>query len=310
VRVSSLVLGIDPGEPRAASLAALVVLRLDEDAGVIGLHRPAIVVRKDLLPKVLAGEPLLTDPRLRLAAVAAPMTPRPLSRKPWKARAVEIRLSRGAFSGSSRGPNMPWISSSRSWPRYQQAQGLLAVLQARGFPLFVIPTEGPAAELPARCTAEVFPKASLAVLTSRDALWTRPAVHEFLGKLDDWLFPRLFTAPDPAAPPIVALLQALSPGLRLAPATCEEARRIGLLRRPSPRREPMRAFVAAFQGILALRGAACLVGATGDHEGSVLLPASWHPSWEAEWNDLRKAVPGLRRISLGCPPGSCAWEVA
>ena len=308
---SSLVLGIDPGEPHADALAALAVLRLDETTATIGLYRPAVAVRKDLLPSVLASDPLLTDPRLRLATVAAPLTPHPLDRKPWKARTVEVRLSRGAFSSSARGPNMTWISGSRSWPRYMQARELLGILQARGFPLFVLPAEAPAAELPLRCAAEVFPKASLAVLVAREMLRTRPAAHEFLGELDDWLFPRLFTAPAAAALPIVTLLQSLATGLRLARETREEAQRIACLRRPLPRRAPLRAFVAAFQGILALRGAACLVGAAGDHEGSILLPAAWHSEWETEWNDPRKAVPELRRVPLGGPPGSsCSWEVA
>ncbi|HYU31082.1 MAG TPA: hypothetical protein VEW48_02885 [Thermoanaerobaculia bacterium] len=301
---SFLVLGIDPGVPRAAALASLAVLRLDESAGTIGVHRPTVVMHKELLPTVLERDPLLTDPRARLAAIAAPMTPRPLDRKPWKAREVEIRLSRGAFSSSSRGPNMPWISGSRSWPRYQQALGLLAISQARGFPLLAMPAEEPAVALPPRCTAEVFPKACLAVLTPREALRTRPAADEFLGELDDWLFPRLFTAPDSASPPIQTILRDLAPGLRLDRETCEEARRLAHLRRPASRRESLRAFLAAFQGILALRGAACLVGAAGDHEGSLLLPAAWHPDWEAEWRSLRRAVPAIRRIPLGCRPGS------
>ena len=255
-------------------------------------------MRKASLAPFLAGEPLLADPRLRLVAVAAPLTPRPLDRKPWKARAVEIRLSRGAFASSSRGPNMPWISRALSWSRYEQARPLLPVLAARGFPLLTMPAEAPAVELPLRCTAEVFPKASLAVLTPAGALQARPVANEFMSQLDDWLFPRLFTATDAAAPPIVAILEAFAPGLRLAQETFEEAQRIANLRRPFPRREPLRAFLAAFQGILALRGAACLVGAAGDHEGSILLPSVWHPEWEAEWSDFRREVAELRRIPL------------
>jgi len=307
---SSLVLGIDPGAPHAAALAAVAVLRLDESPATIGIHRPAVVVRKDLLPTILESDPLLTDPRLRLAAVAAPMTLRPLDRKPWKARTVEVRLSRGAFSGSSRGPNMPWISGSRSWPRYEQARGLLGILQARGFPIFSIAAAAQAAELPPRCTVEVFPKASLAVLVSRETLRSRPGSQEFMGDLDDWLFPRLFTASKAAPLPIMSILHSLVPGLRFSRDTCEEAQRIARMRRPLPRREPLRAFVAALQGVLALRRAACLVGAAGDHEGSILLPAVWHRDWEAEWNDPRKEDPQLRRIPLGRPPGSGGWEDA
>ena len=293
-----LVLGIDPGPPREAAPAACAILSVAERSGSISVFRPAISLRKASLAPLLEGEPLLADPRLRMVAVAAPLTARPLDRKPWKARAVEIRLSRGAFASSSRGPNMPWISRVHSWSRYEQARPLLPVLAARGFPLLTMPAEAPAVELPLRCTAEVFPKASLAVLTPAEAPRARPVANELMSQLDDWLFPRLFTATDVATPPIVTFLETCAPSLRLAQETFEEAQRIANLRRPCPRREPLRSFLAAFQGILALRGAACLAGAAGDHEGSILLPSVWHPEWEAEWSDFRREVAQLRRIPL------------
>jgi hypothetical protein len=297
-----LVLGIDPGNPGKAALSAWAALSLDERSGSIGVIRPAVSLRKASLASFLASEPLLDNPRLRLAAVAAPLTPRPLDRKPWKARTVEIRLSRGAFASSARGPNMPWISKALSWSRYEQSRLLLPVLEARGFPLLTMPGGAPAGELPLRCTAEVFPKASLAVLAPASALQARPTANEFMSQLDDWLFPRLFTATDEAGPPIVKLFEAFD--LRLTGETLEEAQRIADLRRPTPRREPLRAFLAALQGLLALRGAACLVGAAGDHEGSILLPAAWHSDWETEWSDPRRDLQELRRIPLESPPGS------
>jgi hypothetical protein len=161
-----------------------------------------------------------------------------------------------------------------------------------------MPGKAPACELPLRCTAEVFPKASLAVLAPADAPRDRPLANDFMSQLDDWLFPRLFTAAGEAAPPAVALLEALAPGLHLARETLEEAQRIANLRRPAPRREPLRAFLAAFQGILAVREAACLIGAAGDQEGSILLPAAWHCEWEDEWSDCRREVAELRRLPL------------
>src|SRR5215212_6871175 len=90
------VLGIDPGPTRPASLAAWTVLSLDVSSGIVGVRRQAAHLHKAALKEHLQDEPLLSDPRLRLVALAAPMTPAPLERKPWRARAVEIRLSRGA----------------------------------------------------------------------------------------------------------------------------------------------------------------------------------------------------------------------
>ncbi len=291
----TLALGIDPGCIPEPALAACAVLSFEETTGRIGVFRPAVSMSKSSLRDFLDADPLLSDPRLRLACLAAPLTPRPLPRKPLKARRIEIRLSRGAFAGSSRGPKMPWIANSTSWPRYQQALPLLEILQARGFPLLTLPAEAPAAEQPPQATAEVFPKASLAVLAPREPLRSRPPVDHLLGQLDDWIFPRLFTAPEP---PIVASLATLAPDLHFAPEVFGEARRIAGLRRPAPRREPLRAFVAAFQGVLALAGAACLVGAPGDEEGSLLLPSTWHPKWEEDWSHSPRSVAQLRRVPI------------
>jgi len=309
-------LGIDPGSSRPASLAAWTVLSLDLASRAVSVRRQAVHLQKAKLPGLLAYDPLLSDPRLRIVAIAAPLTPSPLDRKPIKARAVELRLSRGAFSGAARGPWMPWICNERTWPRYLHAAQLQSILRNGGLPLLTMPAEEQSVELPLRSTVEVYPKATLALLSSIAPLLERPAAHRLKGQLDDWLFPKLFSNPAPPSPeflyrtelPAMACLKALPLGLRMTPEVLGEAQRLARLRRPHPRREPIRAFSAAFQGLLALRGGACLVGAPGDQEGSILLPAIWHSEWEAEWRDTRR-VPQVRRIpvrplSVSCaPPG-------
>ncbi len=282
----TLVLGIDPGPVRPTAPSAWSVLSLHRNTGRIDIVRPATAIRKTALRDSLVA--LLSFPDLRLVCLGAPLTPLPLAQKPLRARSVEIRLSRGAFSASERGPGMPWIATPRLWPHYVQARPLQEALEQRGFPLITLPADIDSVRLPSRCTTEVFPKASLALLTSHKTLRKRPLAGEFCGQLDDWSFPRLFTEMESSPPPIQACLQALSPGLHLAPEALAEARRIAAIRRPYSRREPLRAFVAALQGVVALRGGACLVGAPGDHEGSILLPATWHPDWEAEWRINRR----------------------
>jgi hypothetical protein len=172
-----------------------------------------------------------------------------------------------------------------------------------------MPPEGVAPELPARCCVESYPKATLAVLMARAPLEERPMASEFMGQIDDWLFPQIFLpqSPEgepaegsvPSRPPIEDIMETLAPGLRFAPETLAEAARIAAIRRPFSRREPMRAFVAALQGVLALAGAADLVGAEGDHEGYFLLPATWHPDWEEAWLDPRRQDPLVRRVRVG-----------
>ena len=72
----------------------------------------------------------------------------------------------------------------------------------------------------------------------------------------------------------------------------------GIGRKSPARREPLRAFIAALQGILALAGAAALVGAEGEHEGYFLMPAAWHPDWEEAWRDPRRLDPLVRRVRI------------
>lgn len=294
-----LVIGIDPGVPRPKATAAWSVLTLSRE-GTIGLLGRSESTTKPGLATFLRENPLLTDERLRLAAFVAPLTPVRIERKPWRARRVESRLSRGVFAGSARGPQPPWISGGRSgWLRYQEGLTLLDILRERGFSLFPMPPENTVPELPARCCVEVFPKATLTVLMPRSPLEERPMASEFMGQVDDWLFPQLFLPQPPSArAPIEDLLKSLAPPLHFAPETLEEAARITQIRRPFPRREPLRAFVAALQGILGLAGGASLVGAEGDHEGYFLLPATWHPDWEAAWSDPRRQEPRVRRVRV------------
>lgn len=297
---SAFVIGIDPGVPREKAPAAFSVLRLDR-TGAIGLVQRATSLKKPELAELLRNDPLLGDERLRLAALNAPLTPVRLERKPLRARKVEIRLSRGAFAGSVRGPHPTWISAARSgWLRYLEAAQLSDILRQRGLPLLAMPPDGVAPELPERCSVEVFAKVTLAVLAPLSSLVDRPLSSEIFGQIDDWLFPRLFLPPESGErAPIEDLLEARVPGLHFTPETLLEADRITLLRRPFPRREPMRAFVAALQGILALEGAAALVGAEGETEGSYVMPAEWHPDWEEAWiRPLKRDPGGVRRVKV------------
>jgi hypothetical protein len=303
-RRAALVMGIDPGTPRDRASASWSVLTL-EPTGTIGVQGPAPVMTRPELQAFLRETPLLNDERLRLVALGAPLTPARLERKPLKARLVEIRFARGAFAGAKRGPQPPWISSARTgWLRYQQGAELQDTLQERGFPLYPMPPEGVTPELPRRCCIEVLPKAMLTVLLPRSLLVGRPIASEFMGQIDDWLFPQAFLRRDPdegeeSAPsraPIEDILEIVAPGLRFAPETLQEAERIASIRRPFSRREPLRAFLGALQGVLALAGAACLIGAEGETEGSYLLPAVWHPDWEEEW--ARPADPRVRRVKV------------
>lgn len=304
---TTLVIGIDPGVPRSKAAAASTVLTLDP-AGTIGLLGRSETLAKPDLAAFLRNDPLLADTRLRLAVIAAPLTPVRIERKPLRARLVETRFSRGAFAGSARGPQPPWISDGRSgWLRYQEGMALLDILRERGLPLLAMPPEGADPDLSVRCSAEVYPKGTLSVLVPRAPLEERPMASELMGQIDDWLFPQIFLPElpaglaDPSLVPIVGILEPLAPGLRFAPETLDEAARITRLRRPFSRREPLRSFVAAFQGILALAGAAALVGAAGDHEGSYLLPAAWHPEWEDAWADPKRQDPRVRRVRLAAP---------
>lgn len=300
-----LVIGVHPGAPKEGAPAARSVLTLDA-TGEIGLLGKTEIVMKPALARFLREDALVVDGRTRLIAMDVPMTPRPLEKKPVRARLVEYRFTRGIFAAAARGPQPVWLSAAKTgWLRYQEGLGLRSLLEARGIRLLEMFPEGCAPELPPKCLVEVLPKATLALLLEREMAENRPATNDFLGQLDDWLFPRLF-APRRLEDDETGLVRSraeevlewLAPGYRLAPEVIREATRIARLRRPHSRREPLRAFTAAFQAALALAGAACLIGAQGEGEGSLLLPSRWHPDWEQGWTDPRGQDPRVRRVDL------------
>jgi hypothetical protein len=309
VRDITLVIGVHPGAPKVGAPAARSILTVGA-TGEIGLLGKTEIVMKPALARFLREDPLVVDQRMRLIAMDVPLTPRPLERKPVRARLVEYRFTRGIFAAAARGPQPVWLSAAKTgWLRYQEGLTLRALLEARGIRLLEMFPEGNAPELPAKSLVEVLPKATLALLLSREMAENRPATNDFLGQLDDWLFPRLF-APrrldseetGQVRSRAEEVLEALAPDYRLAPEVIREATRISRLRRPYSRREPLRAFTAAFQAALAVAGAACLVGAEGDGEGSLLLPAHWHPDWEQGWTDPRGQDQRVRRVGMVLHP--------
>jgi hypothetical protein len=312
-RETTLVIGVHPGAPKAGAPAARSALTISA-TGEIGLLGRTEIVMKPALARFLREDAIVADERVRLIAMDVPLTSRPLERKPVRARLVEYRFTRGIFAAAARGPQPVWLSAAQTgWLRYQEGLALRSLLEKRGIRLLEMPPEGSSTELPAKSLVEVLPKATLALLLSREMAENRPATNDFLGQLDDWLFPRLFaprrldseeTGKESGFLRSRAeeVLEALAPGYRLAPEVIREATRIARLRRPYSRREPLRAFTAAFQAALAVAGAACLVGAEGDGEGSILLPARWHPDWEQGWTDPRGQDPRVRRVGLAlCP---------
>jgi hypothetical protein len=300
--MSLIALGIEPGAPHERNRAAWAAMKL-EPPGTIGLFAEAQCFPKPWLRKLLERDALFADERLRVVALAAPLTPAPLRRRPLVARQAEISFSRGAFSATKRGLQPAWLSNvNTGWRRYQEGMELLDLVRQRGFPLLEMPPEGVAPQLPARFCAEVFPKATISLLLPRELVLERPRANQFLGQLDDWLFPRAFLPVTEAAAPQVLLEEMLPdffPWIRLSPQVLAEARRISNLRRPSSRREPLRAFLGALQGALALADAGCLLGAAGEEQGSYLLPRVWHPDWERAWRaSLRVTSPNIRRINV------------
>lgn len=305
---TALVLGIHAGAPKDNAVAAWTVLTVNP-SGEMGLHKRTELGARSTLLGFLRDDPLLADERLRLVALDVPLTPCHLERKPVRARLVEYRFTRGIFAAAARGPQPVWLSAAKTgWLRYQEGLVLRSFLEARGIPLLAMPAEEgaePRLALPARSLVEVLPKATLALLLPREMSENRPATNDFLGQLDDWLFPRLFAPrrPENEEPGVVRsrieeVLETLAPGYRLTRETLQEATRIARLRRPHSRREPLRAFTSAFQAALALAGAAGLVGAEGEDEGSLLLPSQWHPDWEQGWSDPRFQDPRVRRVGI------------
>jgi len=138
-----------------------------------------------------------------------------------------------------------------------------------------------------RATMEVLPKLTLALVCPRAWLAVDRPRTGFFSQIDNWLFSKMFL---PVLAEQPGLARPESPGavewpLELDQTVVREAERIGALGK-GDRHEAIGAFVAGFQGALALAGQACVVGTEDAH---FLLPKTWHSDWDAAWESTTRS---------------------
>jgi hypothetical protein len=277
-------------------------------------------IDETLESEVVAGADLVT--------LDAPITPVRIMERPKSGRCVERRFSRGDFSNGKRGPQPSSIAvPAQGWPLYCAAMSFLESVKTVGISPFHLPAadDGKRGCCLHRKLVEVLPKLTMALLTPRERIRTRPSADRFYWQIDNWLFPHLFVR-DQMGPeaevrsgsPCFGLdtptmLTLLGADVTLDDSVWSEALRIQREEDIEIRHEMIGAFVAGFQGAISFAGKAQLIGCAGDSEGYYLLPASWHDEWLAVWNEKPKrkkqhvetvyslSVGGLGRVSEGLP---------
>lgn len=237
-----------------------------------------------------------------LVAVDAPITSERAYVRP-KGRQVEKRLSRGDFANARRGLQPSSIAVPRQGMRlHEKAMDICDGMAKLGIPYFSLPWGVSEVELPFRGVIEVLPKLTQGLLMPR-GLVTDLRPQEGDGhQIEHWLFPYMFlTEPSVAGRPAVPDVQTASSryatSIRFHSSFEEEAERIWA--QHSPKCDTaINAFVAAFQGALAVAGLSALVGCPGPSEGYITVPRVWHEDWESVWARTALESDQVERIDL------------
>jgi hypothetical protein len=260
-----------------------------------------------------------------LIALDAPITPKRINDRPKSGRQVEKRFSRGDFHNSRRGPQPSSVSvPKQGWPLYCGAMDLMTDLRRYGFSMPTIPESDDKATVEfCDCVCiEVCPKMTQAMLVPKLRVVERPnksGTPPFYRQIDNWLFSHLFVSlapmnsyPSGGMQPTwgtdkEGLSSLLGERLKIDKSVWDEAARIVTVCPLSERHELIGAFVAGFQGAIALAGASVVVGASGDFEGYYVLPSQWHDDWCDVWNKTQRDNDNVKRYSIRLQ-NSCAGQ--
>jgi hypothetical protein len=312
----SRTLGIDFGYSTvAASLGYIRFETTNRDGKVIvSVESPSNVsTLADFKRQVLADA---CANGVSVIALDAPITPKRMSRKPKSGRQVDKRFARGDFHNSRRGPQPSSVSvPKQGWPLYCGAMDLMTDLDTFGFtmPLINGDKENAVVDFSGKVCIEVCPKMTQSLLAPKPLVVGRPNKKEspaFYRQIDNWLFSHLFVTAAPNIPypsggtqPVWGaergnLCKLLGDQIEIDQSVWAEARRISTVCPLRERHELIGAFVAGFQGAIALAGASVVVGAMGDYEGYYVLPSQWHKDWSDAWNETLRDEDSVKRFPI------------
>jgi len=295
----SLVFGVEVGRPAPTydrGLAAFAVRELDGRFAVRAVGATDLVETHKLWPFYRLFEKLPSAHPV-LFAIDAPMTPGEPRPAPHTGRAVEKRLSRGAFSTSKRGLQ-PVSLAVHLQGAYlgQEAESVRRRLQELGVRYAQFPEDQDSYRMHCPAIIEVLPRLTAGLLSPRRLVAEVRPRGPKTSLLETFLFPYLFSSdPEEFQRPSFADRRLASdwfsdtlefdPSLLLDAQRCRDHQRVG-------------AFLSAFQGVLALTGLASLMGQPGASEGCICVPRQWHRDWEAIWSETSRPGDSVRRIDL------------
>lgn len=315
----SRTLGIDFGYSTAT--ASLGYIRFETQTGdgkaTVSVESPSKIstladFRRQVLKDACANG-------VSVIALDAPITPKRISSKPKSGRQVEKRFARGDFHNTKRGPQPSSVSvPKQGWPLYCGAMDLMTDLHTFGFtmPLITGADEEAVVDFSGNICVEVCPKMTQSLLASKPRVVSRPnkkGTPAFYRQIDNWLFSHLFVTDAPESPnpsggsqpswgaDRSGICRLLGDRVQIDKSVWNEATRISTVRPLSERHELIGAFVAGFQGAIALAGASVVVGASGDYEGYYVLPSLWHADWSEVWNETQRDEDSVKRFPIRLP---------
>jgi hypothetical protein len=292
--ICEIACGIDVGFSATDATSGVSVFSVERAESVactvrVAVLSPTRVMTAAGVEMLVTGlRPPFDNPRLRLVTFDAPATRTLHAAMPPTGRLPDRRFSRGLFTNSKRGPQPSSIRvPKQGWPLYQRGMKLVALLCQAGFGYVILDPKAHTQELPARASMEVLPKLTLSLLCPRDLLAVKRPEVGFYGQIDNWLFAHVFVREAAVDKHGVRrgsardlALELLGPTITIDASVFDEADRIDAIETQGEKHEAIGAFVAGFQGALAVAASACAVG---DNESHFLLPRRWHADWEAAW---------------------------
>jgi hypothetical protein len=236
-------------------------------------------------------------PRRAVLALDAPITPGRPRPAPNTGRAVEKRFSRGAFSTSKHGLQPVSLAVHlQGYCLHAEAMEVREELENQNIPYMAFPEEAKWCRLRVPSIIEVLPRLTAGLLLPRTLVADVRPRGPKTALMEAFLFPYLFCAePErfgrPAFPQHLRAVDQFAERLTFDPSffedaeSCRDYQQIG-------------AFLAAFQGVLAIANLSALAGSQGASEGYICVPRAWHRDWEEVWADTARTDDEVTRLGL------------
>lgn len=280
------ILGVDVGYSETKRSNSYCIVSVDEAKKTIGLiEEPECFCITD------AQQTLETifnkHDDVELVALDAPITPELMITRPGSGRTIERVFSKSLFSNGLRGPQPSSLSVPQpGWALYSTGMELVNLIcEMDNRKKYISVADFVLGQKSG--IIEIIPKLTQALLVPRASVIGRGKA-----KIDDYLFPRLFSANGDNRCFLDNALDEwkFTGDLEFLIDT--------LASRPKKYHEEFAAVVSAIQGAMLIIGKASVIGFLGANEGYYVLPQvhSWHEEWRDTFIDVKSGFTDIQII--------------